>query len=313
MGFNFINLAISVRTADTRRMLAILLQSGTGFADACRCVSCRWPMRECGQCSIQDTCDWYRIFGQELASDHDALKRHQKPSLPFVFSFPPCDELAEGTAESVIGLVVIGQAIAHLPMLLNGLSDFLSHGMSPVPVEIFRIACRDYQGLAQPSHGSGPGVKVPNLIPDNLIIVSTDGVSESLTWSSSDIQIRLRSPLRLIENGHSVVRFEFGRFARSVMRRVSSLSYYYGESELDCDFKALTRQFDDVICSEDRFCYTKNQNNKMTGITGYGRFQGDFSQFLPLLMIGSYVHTGKGATFGMGMYEAIRVDGSGEL
>jgi len=311
MGFNFINLAISVRTNDTRRMLAVLLQSGTGFAEACRCASCRWPTRTCEQCSIQDSCDWYLIFGQELASDPAALKRHQKPSLPFVFSFPPCDELTEGAAEAVIGLVVIGPAIAHLPMLLNGLSDLLSHVMSPEPVEIFRIACRDYHGLVQPSHNCGPGVTVPNLIPDDLIIVSTDSVAERLTWGSSDIQIRLLSPVRLLENGHAVARFEFGRFARSVMRRVSSLSYYYGENELDCDFKALTRQFDEVICCEDRFCFTKHHNNKMTGITGYGRFQGDFSQFLPLLMIGSYVHTGKGATFGMGRYEVIRDDECG--
>jgi hypothetical protein len=46
-------------------------------------------------------------------------------------------------------------------------------------------------------------------------------------------------------------------------------------------------------------------NRKLTGIVGYGSYSGDFSQIVPFIIIGSYVHTGKGSSFGMGAYDVL--------
>lgn len=303
MGFNLVNVAITVRTLDATRLIRYLPQLGKEFASACRSVSCRWPERTCERCAAYDTCGWTLVFGQKLTSDPAALKRHQKPPLPFAFSFPLSEMLPEDQTEIECGLVVIGQAIPFLEMLLNGFAELLSDGLAEVAAEIIQIACRDYQGSVQNPVVEYGSITSGNLVPENLVIASTEGLVESRLWDCAELQIRLLSPLRLLEAGHIARRFDFCLFVRSVMRRVSSLAYYYGESDFDCDFKELSRQVESVICTEDHFGYTNGKNRKLTGITGYGSFLGDFSRCIPFLAIGSYVHTGKGSSFGMGSYE----------
>jgi hypothetical protein len=305
MGFNFVNLAITVRANDAVSLKNYLPILGKEFAEACRSLSCRWPDRECDSCSAQDVCNWFFVFGQKLSPDPAALKRHQKPPLPFVFSFSWLDFPAEAHNDIVIGLIVVGRAIQQLDLLLNGFAALMSSGMSPVSAEITSIECRDYQGAVQANAHDTGVLRSGYLIPKNLAIVSTEGLMESRTWTGSNLQIQLLSPLRFFENSRPVVRFEFSRFARSVMRRVSSLAYYYGENEFDCDFKEISRQIEDVICTDDHFIYKGDKNKRISGITGYGSFLGDFGRLEQFLVIGSYVHAGKGSTFGMGGYKVV--------
>lgn len=309
MGFNLVNLAITVRSDEAARLCYRLPLLGREYAAACRNISCRWPERQCDSCPDQGICGWHLVFGQKLASDPEALRRHQKPPLPFVFSFPMLEDIPRARNEIVCGLVVIGQAIPHIGMLLHGFADLLSDRSSPVPADILLIACRDYQGTVLSSVGEHAFFRAVSMVPENLVIASTEGLLESRVWGSSDLHIRLLSPLKILEDGRPATRFDFGRFARSVMRRVSSLTYYYGESELDCDYREMSHQADEVICTDDHFCATKAQNRQLSGITGYGSFLGDFSRLMPFFVIGSYVHAGKGASFGMGAYELRADDG----
>jgi hypothetical protein len=109
----------------------------------------------------------------------------------------------------------------------------------------------------------------------------------------------------LFDDGHLLHNFDFSRFAKSLLRRVSSLAYYYGRYEFSCDYKELSRQADAVICAENHFILATDRNRRMSGLVGDGSFRGDFSGLLPFLTAGLYVHTGKGSSFGMGGYELL--------
>jgi hypothetical protein len=87
------------------------------------------------------------------------------------------------------------------------------------------------------------------------------------------------------------------------------LAYYYGDLEFSCDYKELSRQADAVTCTDAHFVLAADRNRKRAGLLGYGRFQGDFTGLLPFLVVGLYVHAGKGSAFGMGAYELLECHG----
>jgi hypothetical protein len=298
MEFNLVQLAITVRTADAASLALWLPQMGSGYSAACRSLVCRNPDRPCASCSRQDSCPWHLVFGQKLAVDPSELKRHQKPPLPFMFSFPAGSTPSGGHAELSCGLVVVGCAIPHLGMLLDGFTELLACDASPVSGQVTSMGTRDYQGLIHPlgdMHAIGH--------PHNLTVLSAAGLLEACPWGCSELNIRMLTPLRLFDDGHLLDRFDFSLFIRSLMRRVSSLAYYYGAYEYDCDFKALSLQADSVTCSEDHFRLQSGSGRKLSGITGQGRFHGDLSGLMPFLILGSYIHAGKGASYGMGVFE----------
>lgn len=296
MNFNLVNLAITVRADDPVQLCLCLPLLGNEYAAACRKNSCSWPERVCDNCSRQEVCAWNLVFGQRLSSDPSAVRRFQKPALPFVFTFPSPQDLADRTTEIECGLVLIGRAIPCLDMLLEGFGELL---MS-LAAEVLLIGTRDYQGIVQPL-GDGNGISHP----ENLVVLSSNDLLENRIWTDSCLQIRLTSPLRIFEDGRILAHFDFSRFTRSLLRRVSSLAYYYGACEFTCDYKELSRQADAVICTDHHFILATDRNRRRAGLRGYGRFQGDFTGLLPFLVAGVYVHAGKGSTFGMGAYELL--------
>lgn len=299
MGFNVVTLAITVRTDDFQTLATKLPLSGNVFSDISRRLCCRSSGVECKYCSTRLSCSWQILFGQVLTSDIDALRRHQKPPLPFVFTFPQPGLNPKNVNEFTCDLTVIGTAIPHIYLLIQAFCELLSNGMNDHAAEIVAVSCRDFQGNLQNSSGCS---RFDGLVPLDLTIVSTEDIQRSFEWGKNEIRLHLTSPLRLVEDGRPQTHFNFSRFARSVMRRASSLSFYYGESGFDWEFKELTRLIDEVVCIEDRFRFFKHKNLQLSGNVGSGCFVGDFSRIGPVLSIGSYVHTGKGASYGLGAY-----------
>jgi len=213
-----------------------------------------------------------------------------------MFTFPSRHVLAEGTTEIECRLVVVGCAIQFLDMLLEGFGEILL----PLDAEIVQVGTRDYQGITRPL-GTGTVIRHP----ENMAVLSILDVAEKRIWTDTTLHIRMLSPLRLFEDGHLLRRFDFNRFAMSLLRRVTSLAYYYGAYEFDLDYKELARDAAAVTCTHDHFSLRTEKVRMVTGLTGSGRFQGDFSRLMPFLSAGLYVHVGKGSAFGMGAYELL--------
>jgi len=291
---------ISVKTANPVRLGLRLAESGAAFSAACKRAACRCPTAKCELCSRCDSCAWHDLFSQALSVDPAALRRHQKPPLPFVFSFPFPDSSHEKIGNLDCGLVVIGKAIPHLEILLEGFETLLTDDDCQEPCEIARISCLDYQGTCVPLKGDGCASPL-----ENLVVLSADELLEHYAWEHDTLAIRLLTPLRLMSDGRQIASFDFSRFARSLMRRVSSLAHYYADYEFNCDFGILSRQAADTVCTEDHFRSgtVSGGNRRLAGIMGCGSFKGNFSGLMPFLVLGSHVHIGKGAAFGLGAFE----------
>ncbi len=300
MEFNLVQLVLYVQTENRAGLARRLMLQGADFGDVCRAAVCRWPTRTCRLCSVRDDCSWYLVFAQELTVDPDALKRHQKPPLPFSFSFPLVDDDSQRHGLFECGLVVVGRAITCLDLLLEGFADLLAGDGETVRGELVRIAARDYQGMGLTL---GEGCRVTR--PENLVVLSVAGILESRPWGGTTLRVELLSPLKLIRAGRQLKSFEFSFFARSLLRRVSSMAYYYGQCQLDQNFRELSRQAEVIACGESSFHYGTIGEGaaRLSGVLGHGRFNGDFSELIPFLVVGRYVNVGKGASFGFGCFD----------
>jgi hypothetical protein len=299
MDCNFIDLEIHVQTNNRAHLAVCLPLLGGLFSEVCRNVVCPVSDRDCHTCALNATCDWHCVFGQLLSVNPEALRRHQKPPLPFVFSFPLLEKLPASPGIVPCGLVVIGSAIARLGLLIEGFTRLLSDRVSLEQAEIVQLFSRDFQGSLVPLVlGDRIGA------PENLVILSLGGILESRGCWSDELDIVLHSPLKLLADGHQARHFEFCHFARMLLRRVSSLVYYYESCETGIDFRSLSLQADAITCLQDEFVYDPSPAGikRLSGIAGSGCYKGDFNELMPFLIAGEYFHVGKSAAFGMGNY-----------
>jgi CRISPR/Cas system endoribonuclease Cas6 (RAMP superfamily) len=83
---------------------------------------------------------------------------------------------------------------------------------------------------------------------------------------------------------------------------------------LDLDFKGLIEKSKEITVQKENLTwfdwerYSNRQETKMKmgGFIGSITFQGNFQTFLPFVLLGEYVHVGKGTSFGLGKYEIRR-------
>jgi CRISPR/Cas system endoribonuclease Cas6 (RAMP superfamily) len=106
---------------------------------------------------------------------------------------------------------------------------------------------------------------------------------------------------------------QFHVLIKRLRDRLNALSYFYCGTALDMDFQELGRQAEKVkeIAVQSRWIDRSRRTRKgfmqdLGGFIGEVIYRGDFKPFLPLLLLGEYVHVGKNAAFGNGWYRLER-------
>ena len=180
----------------------------------------------------------------------------------------------------------------------------------------------DTQGIAPAAPHAEEKHSVVNARPNDETGVKTPASASSCEGENSSamgdnhhstITIFLRTPLRIRFDGQITDNLEFHILLRNLLRRISSLSYFHCGKKLDVDFRGLigksraVRQTASDIRWYDWKRYSTRQESWMTlgGIIGSVLYEGDMSDFMPLLRLGEYIHVGKGTSFGLGKYEIV--------
>lgn len=299
MEFNFVDLQICVLSSQPRKLLAALFSCGAAFASSCRALVCGAEFDNCSPCHRGSDCPWFTVFGQELGPDPEGVKRHQKPPLPFVFSFREA-AVGPGTTGLQVSLVIVGNAIPYLGVLLKGFSRMLDSGLAGITGRVLQVSARDYQGNIHPLDEN-----FDFNTSNNLPILASSDVLLPRGEDSTAFGLRIKTPLRLVKDGRTLRRFEGPLFLRSLLRRVSSIAYHYGEGGDDrLDFRELSDFCGTVDCNvvEGVFHQTWLGIGRFSGFTGSIRLTGVPRELAPFLLLGSRIHTGKGATWGFGEY-----------
>ena len=293
MDLNFVRLIFTLRlerdTEDRYALFGIKPYFEAAFQQTARCA---------GLAASHCRCPYHLDFSQHLSVDPAALKRYQKPSLPFVFQIPVLPKAPNRGSIVELGLVLTGSTLnyraeylAAVPMMLRD-----SRLIQRVPVALEKVESADYAGMR---------IQLPLSNPDSasglLAIMSLAGVRESTVLPTGSLSLSILTPMRLMSEGRPLREFSFPHFIGGLMRRVSSMAYYSGGEELGFDFKWLADRSRLVSCSSAHLRW-EEWCGRWSGFTGGITFTGDLSEFHLFLLAGEYLNLGKGATFGLGRY-----------
>jgi hypothetical protein len=302
MDFVFTKLIFTVRldrdVADSRALFGIK----NSFKKTFREVACTTDF-SCEQCPVADSCSFFLTFSQHISEDPSVVKRHQKPSLPFVFHLPVLAAPPNRGREVEIGLVLAGSAINHVKDYLAAVSllfspDNTDWEVKGRVVDVESVTCADYRNSIMEKSGK---------MSENAIsTISARDLEEMATLDPIRIRLEITTPVRLIQDGKMVHDFSFSSFVRPLMRRISSLAHYYYGNGLEYDYKMLSSASLSVALKENDFHWCEwggaRHGERLSGIVGCGVFEGPLADFHNLLLLGEYFNVGKGAPFGLGGY-----------
>uniref|UniRef100_A0A831UBK4 CRISPR system precrRNA processing endoribonuclease RAMP protein Cas6 n=1 Tax=Geobacter metallireducens TaxID=28232 RepID=A0A831UBK4_GEOME len=282
----------------------LLYRVRDGFQGAFRLVS-GCSDGECSRCVRNDDCPYRIVFGQQLSSDPAAVKRHQKPPLPFAFAFPVFPPAPDAGLEFDVRLALVGNAtrfvaefVAAVNLLFAGKTE-----QDKLAAEIVRVESLGYHDEATlVCEGRGATV-----IADSLTLLSTEGLCDSrLLNNNGRMRLRFVTPLKLMQEGRPRRDFSFSLFMRTLIRRISSLASYYCDDGVSADFRWLASLCESVSLSDSSIGWVEwgggKQGGKLAGLTGEAVLAGVPEEFIPFLLLGELLNVGKGAAFGLGRF-----------
>lgn len=251
-----------------------------------------------GICGRGDDCPCRQTFSQDLSADPAALKRFQKPSLPFVFQIPLLPPSPNEGRTVELGLVLAGSALNFVSVYVAALEGmFRSPGLRRgVPVSLIKAESAGYGGNRNLVMSPGQGVAT-----ELLATLSLQGLRESSLLPPDLVTVNIVTPMRIMAEGRPLRELSFSPFIRALFRRVSAMAYYYGGSEAGLDYKWLAEQSRLVKCAAAGLQWVEWGGNR-SGLVGRVTFTGDLTEYHPFLLAGEYLNVGKGATFGLGRF-----------
>ncbi len=135
-----------------------------------------------------------------------------------------------------------------------------------------------------------------------------------LDEAGSSLTLHFHTPTRLKYQGRYVEDTPaFHVVFRTLLRRISSFSYFYAGQKWDIDYRGWIERAQEVevadaeVSWQDWERYSTRQRRRMNlgGIVGTVTYSGDLAPFLPVIQLGELIHVGKGTTFGNGRYEVV--------
>jgi CRISPR-associated endoribonuclease Cas6 len=152
------------------------------------------------------------------------------------------------------------------------------------------------------------GTAIPELDGTHIV--------EEAPASSPKTIVALITPADLQQKGQRLDRLDGPVFFRRLIRRLGTLVETYCQVPAGtgaCDYRALAMLADQVVVTEqqvktqswERFSTRLQKIHPLTGLVGQALMTNIPEPLWPYLILGQWVHLGKGASFGQGQYVAL--------
>lgn len=253
-------------------------------------------------CAVHDNCPYCQVFAPPPLQDHTLQKFTQMPA-SYVIEPPRNDAIRKLQAGQTFefGLVLIGNAFYHLPVIIKAFERAMKHGLSSRNTTCTLLAVRQehsVESLWQPgwTQCTQPTTTLP-----------------PATGLGNHIALRLHSPMRLqLKNKPARLPDLNARTLLITLARRYQLlmDVHLGQQIFQQDFTVLEQHARNITLDTsalhwrdwERYSNRQRQSMKLGGLMGTLHLYGDLSLFSDLLHLGQWLHVGKETAFGLGGY-----------
>lgn len=269
-----------------------------GFGNIFRRLNCiNKKNKTCTNCPIKETCAYSYIF--------ETTEFSQKPR-PYIIEVPFNDKRSFKKGETIkFTIVLLGKAINYLPHFIFTFIELGKKGLTKkqYKFELEKVIDADDSIVFQ-----------DNKIVKKGKVLSWDEILKNTKLNIiNKLTLNFITPLRLSENNDLVSNVSFSLIIKKLLKRINDICKFHCnkfDKIEDKPFIEKAKNIDVVLNNlkwKDWIRYSNRQKTKMTfgGLLGNITFKGNFEDFLPYIILGSYIHIGKNCTFGQGKYEII--------
>ncbi len=309
------------RPSDDGRSLAQASYLGSAwrgaFGRALRRAVCVTRLPACDSCMLLHSCIYPWLF--ESRTPPNARKMSLYPRTPGPFVLEPSDSgYDDGSRTINLGVILFGQANDQLPYVVHTFEQAGRGGLTSrqtkldlMDIQIETLAQGNEPAKANASSAGEVGWRTI-YEPGGQLVVSD--IQPLITQaSSSAVRVRLLTPLRIRRAGHLVDQhaFDLRSFVSVLMRRISLLTTFFGETPLETDFAGLLCRAESLPITQRKLHwrewtrYSSRQETKlqMGGLMGWFEVEGsNLAALWPYLWLGQWTHAGKGCSMGLGRY-----------
>lgn len=278
-----------------------------GFGSSFKRTVCFNQDNPCDDCLLGKRCVYAYVFETSVPKNSDRLRKNKDIPRPFIIE-PPLNGKREYRQGETLefDLILIGRAIDYLPYFIVAFKELgtigLGRGRGKYSLEDVNCEGKQiYSCREEVLRDGGERIGLSKIL------------DETRGYPGDRLTIDFITPTRLKSDKKCVLTPEFHILARSLLARISSLSYFHCNEELSIDFKGVIERAKGVRMKKDetrwwdweRYSRRQDAKMKLGGLAGRVTYQGNLEEFWPLIALGRYVHVGKGTTFGLGRYEIV--------
>jgi len=288
-----------------------------GLGSVLREKACLLPETQCSECNLKFRCSYSRLFETPISTNHKYFQGQSYAPHPFIIEPPLEDKDVYQPGEIIdFKLILVGSSVEYLPYFIYAFHQLGEKGIGQI-VEGSRGKCTltraDSLGNISGDAYSTLYLKDKASYAEPSVLMYLDAVMKRLgevPGGENRIKVRFITPTRVQVDGEIVKTIEFRDFIKNLLRRISSLCYFYCGYEPDLDYKQLLDKAAEIKTVRDNLrwvdwkWYSGRQNKKLKlgGFKGDIVFQGDIAAFLPFILLGEYIHLGKATAYGLGQY-----------
>ena len=283
------------------------------FAQVFKQLVCAKRKEVCKNCLLKENCPYHFVFETSPPPKTEALRNYSDIPRPFVLE-PPLEQKTDYLPGEILcfHLFLFGRVKNLLPYFIVTLEELGRQGMGKGrrPFSVKEIATVTLKGQPEREiiyYGQDKTVRAK----ENIITAQEIWRAAAKQPFRDQAMVKFLTPTRLIYQEKLVHEPQLHILIRHLLRKVSSLYYFYHGQPWQEDFVSIIKRAEEVVLIEnntvwsdwERYSSRHQIKMKLGGLIGETVYKGPVNDFWPLLKLGELVHVGKGGVFGLGKYQ----------